>query len=47
MLVRRSYLKEVTLELSDWEWSTLHNETRDSIAVRGSSLSEGLGAVLR
>ena len=34
VLVRRSYLKEVTLELSDWESSTLHSETRNGIAVR-------------
>lgn len=47
MLVRRSYQKAVTLELSDWELSTLHSETRDGIAVRGSSLSKGLGAVIR
>lgn len=46
MLVRRSYLKEVTLELNDWELS-LHSEIRDRITVRGSSLSEGLGALIR
>lgn len=47
MLVRRSYLKEVTLELNDWELSILHSEIRDRVAVRGSSLREGLGAVIR
>jgi len=47
VLVRRSYLKEVTLELSDWESSTLHSETRNGIAVRETSLSESLGAMIR
>ena len=29
-----SFWEEVTLELSDWESSTLHSETRNGIAVR-------------